>query len=203
MHDLIKVNYDAERPTVLARDLGEILNACNTFEEFFIAVSKIKVSSDKDFLKALLDDVRKYVFKYSPEAIAYLCDTISADIVLPCNNPYAPHATERDIQNFVVDNFSYIFPKCNLVGIEIIVDGIGRIDVLGKDETGRPIVIEIKKGSHNPNKQLIAYGSKYENPVLIAITENPIGNRAIDGITYFTFKEVFEKGDRCERTADF
>ena len=43
----------------------------------------------------------------------------------------------------------------------------------------------------NPNQQLLSYGSNFDNPILIGITETPFDNGSkIDGIEYYTFSEL-------------
>ena len=79
---------------------------------------------------------------------------------------------KKQMQSSLLDNFCYAFPNYNLVGAEIPIDGIGRIDILAEDkESKQAVIIELKAGSHNPNTQLLAYATKHENPILIGITE--------------------------------
>ena len=74
-----------------------------------------------------------------------------------------------------------------------VVDGIGRIDIFAK-YGDIPVIIELKKGRKNPNTQLIAYGSKFENPILIGITENELSDKYKEpNIIYYTFAQLKSK----------
>lgn len=209
MNELIKITYDGEHPTVSARELHDVLSSCKDFTEFFITVSAIKVSANREFLKCLQNEILPFSFKYGSEAITYLSDSISAEKFLPCNNPYPQIESEKDHQNYIVNHFTEIFPELDLGGYEVEVLGIGRIDILAKHkQTNRPVIMELKQGKINPNKQLIAYGSKYVNPILIAITEIeiPLSRRereiiyiqyweVSNGQTYFVNKFLKERDD--------
>ena len=192
MNDLIKVTYNSDRPTTSARELWEFLEEKATFEEFFIAVSTIKIYAQREFLKALRDEVQKFSLKFGSEAITLLCDSITAEMVLPCSNVPEKTLSESDYKKYIVKNFSHLFPSYQYVGQEIEVEGIGRIDILAKHkETNQAVIIELKISNFNPNKQLIAYGSKYNNPILIGITEMSLPDeKKINNIIYFTYEEL-------------
>jgi len=192
MNNLIPVTYDGERQTVSGRELHEFLVEQETFKDFFIVVSEIKVCAQHDFLKDLRDEVRKFSLRFGSDAITLLCDSITAEMVLPCKNIQERKANEGAYKKYLVDNFDSLFPSYKYLGQEIQVNKIGRIDILAEcRDSGRTVIIELKIGSLNPNKQLIAYGSNYENPILIGITESPISpHQRLSDILYFTYEEL-------------
>lgn len=83
------------------------------------------------------------------------------------------------------------------VGKEIMVNGVGKIDILAM-QGNRYFIIELKCGAKNPNTQLIAYAKNYENPILIGITENELSsNQKIPKTEYLTFETVKNKINVC------
>lgn len=190
MNDLIKINHAPEQPTVLARDLHEVLKSIDNFKDFFVEVSKMKVSMEMEGLKTLIAVTRSYAYKFGAESIAYLTDSISTEMVLPFKILDTRKSSEKKMKEQIVNNFNSIFPKFSFVCCEKQVDGIGRIDIYALHEE-RSVIIELKTGNKNPNSQLIAYGSKFENPILIGITELEIsGEKKIKGITYYTLEQL-------------
>lgn len=188
MNELITVNFDTQ--TVSARELHERLNKLNDFKEFFIEVSKMKISMEFEELKILQKVVKSFNFKFGNDAVIYLSDSISAEIALPFNSLEARKASEQEMKEQIVNNFNSIFPDYTFVCCEKQVGGIGRIDIYAL-YGDRSVIIELKTGNKNPNTQLLAYGSKFENPILIGITEQDISDeRKIEGITYFIFSEL-------------
>ena len=98
--------------------------------------------------------------------------------------------SEKQIQDYIIQNFNTIFPNYEFVGKEISVKSIGKIDILAKDkESGRDIIIEIKKGEQNPNKQLLAYAKGYDNPILIGIT-NMKSDLYLKEIQYYNLTDI-------------
>lgn len=188
MHELL--NVDADTQTVSARALHEKLNRHRDFNDFFVAVSKMKVSMDMEELKLLRMVVKAFTYKFSSEAITYLADSIDAEMVLPINSLEARKANEEKMKEEIVNNFNLIFPDYTFIECEKQVDGIGRIDIYALCGE-RSVIIELKTGNKNPNIQLIAYGSKFDNPILIGISEKEIEDeRKIEGISYFTLSEL-------------
>ena len=188
MNELISVNFDTQ--TVSARELYERLSKLNDFKDFFLDVSKMKISMEFEELKILQKVVKSFDYKFGVDAVIYLSDSISTEMVLPFNSLEARKASEKEMKDQIVNNFNSIFPDYTFVCCEKQVGGIGRIDIyaLYKD---RSVIIELKTGNKNPNTQLLAYGSKFENPILIGITEQDISDeRKVEGITYFTFPEL-------------
>lgn len=188
MNELISVNFDTQ--TVSARELYERLSKLNDFKDFFLDVSKMKISMEFEELKILQKVVKSFDYKFGVDAVIYLSDSISTEMVLPFNSLEARKASEKEMKYQIVNNFNSIFPDYTFVCCEKQVGGIGRIDIyaLYKD---RSVIIELKTGNKNPNAQLLAYGSKFENPILIGITEQDISDeRKVEGITYFTFPEL-------------
>lgn len=91
----------------------------------------------------------------------------------------------RDICN----NINAVRPGIEVIQTEVEVEGIGRIDILAKEKkTRQHAIIEVKASQQNPNTQLLAYGVKYDNPILIAITKVPIPvERQLPGIEYIVY----------------
>ena len=172
--------------------IRERLKQCRNFKDFFVEVSKMKVIYDIDDLKKLQKIIKEFVPVYGSEAIVYLSDCISTERVLPCKSEEARHFREKQMQKEISDNFSSIFPEFEFVQTEKSISGIGRIDILAK-KGEQPVIIELKAGRQNPNKQLIAYASKFKNPVLIGITEEPLPKDSIlQEIQYYLFSDLKE-----------
>lgn len=190
MNEIITVNIDTQ--TVSARELHKKLNKHNDFKDFFIEVSEMKVSMDMEELKLLRMVVKTFSCKFGSEAVVYLADSIDAEMALPVKSLDVRKASEEKMKEEILNNFNSIFPDYKFIGCEKQVDGIGRIDIYALCGE-RSVIIELKTGSKNPNTQLIAYGSKFENPILIGITEKEIDKeRKINGISYFTLSELRE-----------
>lgn len=190
MNELIRINYETEQPTVSARDLHEKLNTCNDFTEFFIEVCKMKVLMDADDLKVLMDAVNGYIGKFNSTAIVYLKDCILTEKLLPCKTKEINKQIEKDMQREVANNFKELFPNYTFQRTEKPVDGIGRIDIFATCNE-RPVIMELKVGRKNPNSQLIAYASRFDNPILIAINQEPLQETSqISGIKYLVFEEM-------------
>lgn len=85
INELVKVNYESDRLAASAQEVHEFLNQCSTFEEFFITVSKMKVTANRDFLRNLSTEVKKFASKFSAEAVIYLSDSVLAESVMPCH----------------------------------------------------------------------------------------------------------------------
>lgn len=97
-------------------------------------------------------------------------------------------STERKYQNHIIENFDKVFNgKYKYIGKEIIIKGVGRVDIMAEcKETKRPVIIELKINGSNPTRQLLAYGTKYNNPILIGISDRKINNKH-DEIIYHTY----------------
>ena len=190
MNELIRVNYDSDRPTV--NRLVENLEKCSSFTDFFIAVCELKSKYNRDSLKLLLQAVDTFKSKYPRMAVLYLKDCITCEMALPCSNPKNRSYTEKEIQQYIIDNFSYIFSNYDFIDSEVVVNGIGRIDILAQEKTSkRFVIIELKTKCNNPSQQLIAYSSKYNNPILIGITEERLSDeQCIPEVIYYTYKEL-------------
>lgn len=195
MNELIKIQTNENGQAVSARDLHEALSLCKSFEEFFIKVSELKCSLDTIAeLRTLRKTVELFLTKYSGDAITYLTDSIDAEKALPFRKEISPEIKESQMKEELLNNFANAFPDYVLIGAEVSIKGIGRIDVLAKEcHSERPVIIEIKAGDMNPNKQLLAYAKAYKNPILIAITKNAflLGHR-LRGIAYYTLEELKE-----------
>lgn len=195
MNELIRINYEAENPTVSARELYEELDACENFMDFFIKSSEMKLRFGRENLKMLITVLRKFYSKYGAESIIYLSDSIYAEMALPCNSIEAEKFSESMMKKEILNNFDKIFPQYDCVKTEKCIKGIGRIDIYA-EENGRPVIIELKISNKSPNQQLLAYGANFENPMLIGITELPLEKeRKIPGVKYFSLGELRKKID--------
>ncbi len=189
MNDLIKVSYENDRPTVLARELHEFLDKKDCFADFFIAVCELKVGMSFDELGVLNRVLDKFVQKFG-NAVIYLKDCVQTERVIPLKLSPCRQTPEETMRNKVLDNFEKIFPDYTFVQTERPVDGVGRIDIYGECAK-RPVIIELKAGRKNPNPQLLAYGSRFYNPILIGITENQLSeNQKNKNILYLSMDDI-------------
>ena len=194
MGELINVNFETDQASTLEKELLDDLLTCETFQDFFVKASELRVKLDSKGLRTLRDVVGRFVLKFDGKSIVYLCDSITTEMFLPCKQEISPVIREKALQNELLNNFNSAFPDYELIGAEVPVKGIGRIDILAEDkQTKRPIIIELKIKSKNPNKQLLAYASRYENPIIVGITEDdlPEGVKHED-VIYHTFKTLKE-----------
>lgn len=192
-NEIIKIKDRNGKRAVSARELHEKLENVKDFKDFFITVSKMRVEAEKKELHSLKNLIKTFTSKFGAEAIAYLTDSIDCEFVLPCKNFEQEKTNEKEIKDFIVNNFNSIFPDYKFVECEKEVYGIGRIDIYatyGKQD----VIIELKVKNKNPNIQLIAYGSKFQNPILIGITEQELKHeQKIPGISYFALSELKRK----------
>lgn len=192
MNELLKINFDSEKPTVSVSDIWKVLDQCDDFTQFFIASSEMKLKFDREELRVLIKALRKYYLKYGVDSITYLIDSIHAEMALPCNSVEARKFSESIMRKELLNNFSKIFPSFSNVETEKNVDGIGRIDIYA-EENGKPVIIELKTNKRNPNQQLLSYGSAFKNPILIGITELPLEEKQkVSGIKYYSLSELKE-----------
>ena len=153
-------------------------------------VSEYKVLLDFDELKVLRDVVKTFAFEYGEDVIVYLADSITTEMVIPCKSKDVRKSIEADMKKQIINNFKQIFPDFEFVASEKEIRRIGRIDIFAMSN-GKAVIIELKAGSKSPNSQLVAYGSKFEKPILIGITQYPIEeSRKLDGILYFVFDDL-------------
>ncbi|MEH1739772.1 hypothetical protein V6948_06220 [Fusobacterium varium] len=191
MNELIKIEERNGEQLVSAKDLHEFLSIIDNFEDFFIKVSKLKVNFNRTNLKILLNELDNeiYLRKFNVASIVYLKDSIVGEMTLGCKNIINNDFSEKEMKQYVIKNFSRIFPNYHYLGQEIEVKNIGRIDILAKDNlSNKHVIIELKLKNKNPNAQLLAYSRKYDNPILIGITEEK--TKEINGIKYLLFKNL-------------
>nr|DAW82340.1 MAG TPA: hydrolase [Bacteriophage sp.] len=92
---------------------------------------------------------------------------------------------EKYYRKEIINNFDKFFPKYKFIKQEVNVKNVGKIDILAKDkESNRVVIIEIKTNKQNPNKQLLAYATGYDNPILVGIT-NMDKKYYLDNIIYY------------------
>lgn len=195
MNELIKIEVNEnQEPIISGRVLHEFLTKITTFNEFFITVSKLKVEFNRTELKMLLNELDNIIYsvKFGNQEIAYLKDSVVAERTLLCKSDDKRSFTEKEMQNSIVQNFTKIFPDYIFVSKEKVIQNVGRIDIFAIEKsTKRPVIIELKKGTKNPNTQLLAYSQHFDNPILIGITENTTSE--IEGINYILFKEIWNE----------
>lgn len=192
MNELIKVTYDNDRPVVSARELHEMLCGLTSFESFFVAVCELKVRLDRKDLDSLKNAVSDFRFCYSNEAITYLCDCISCEKVLPFNFESQRTFDEKTFQKKIIGSFDSIFPDFTYVGNEVPVPNVGRIDILAKEKaSGRDVIIELKVDDKNPTRQLLAYATAYNDPILVGVsTKKFLFKESDNRIRYYTYEEL-------------
>lgn len=192
MNELIKVDFSGERPVMSARELHEFLAQCPTFEAFFSAVCQLKVAMDRKGLNLLRESVAEFRTCYSNEAITYLCDCILCEKVLPCNSGNQRNSDEKQLQQRIIKSFDSVFPDFVYVADEVPVPNIGRIDILAKDKvSNRDVIIELKVDDKNPTRQLLAYATAYENPILVGVsTRKFLFEGQHNQVRYYTYEDL-------------
>lgn len=162
---------------------------CENFEqvyELFIFLYDIEIITRHNLIKTknyIIDNLGFYSF--DELSLYYYREIYSYE-----ESKLKTSKSEKQIQDYIIQNFNKIFPNYIFVGKEVCVNKIGKIDILAKDKKSkRDVIIEIKKGEQNPNKQLLAYAKGYDNPILVGIT-NMCGDLYLKGINYYTLKDI-------------
>lgn len=106
---------------------------------------------------------------------------------------------ESYLENDILKYFKIYFPRYILIGNQVIMnDKKDILDILAEDETGRKVIIEIKRYKNKINNQLLRYSKNFENPILLAVNSNDI---KIDCIKYVdiikTISESIKELDDC------
>ena len=195
MNELIKITTNENQE----KEIREKLLLCNDFVSLFNTTCDLKDGLNTSGLKALLSVLNEPYFSvnYGVRTIINLRDVVLMEKVI-FRQPNNYGRNEKEMQKEIVRNFKKLFPNFKYKGQEIKVDGIGRVDILAEEKgSGRPVLIEIKRGKENPNKQLIAYAKEYKNPILIGITEMTSG--FLKEIEYYSYQDGRMKGGRYER----
>ena len=175
-----------------ADDILQYLKKYTIFQEFFVAVCKLKVEFSSNKLTLLLEALDHFNRMYGVETITYLKDIVICEKVLPCKNPVYRKNKEAELQRKICRNFNRIFPEFTLIGNEIPVKGIGRIDILAKDRlTNKHVIIELKVDGKNPTQQLLSYSHAFFEPILIGISDVQFGKEKMrKGIKYLTYTDI-------------
>jgi len=100
---------------------------------------------------------------------------------------------ERKIKEYIIENFNEIFFNYKFIKSEYHINNENFIDILAENKlTKHKVIIEIKKSKNNPNPQLIRYGKHFENPELVAISEEPIKTQ-LDNVQYYLVEYIIKK----------
>lgn len=99
--------------------------------------------------------------------------------------------SEKDYHDEIINSFHVYFPDLEFIDseVQVDIDDRDRIDILAKDSSERPVIIELKLGKTSAHKQLRSYAVGFEDPLLINISEILPNNMRSD-IRYMTFKEI-------------
>ena len=178
------------------KNLQYYMDVFDSFEKLFIATCQVMHGPErdpetgrmwKDFLPKVLDI---FYEKFNSRAIDYLKDYVYFQKDWWYGKK-PREKSEADYKERIVENFDKIFTNYDLVQSEKDIS-IGRVDILAKDRaSNRDVIIELKVGNKNPTLQLLAYGCKFIDPILIGITEKPLNKESkVDGILYYTYEEL-------------
>jgi len=102
------------------------------------------------------------------------------------------NVSEKDYEELLINNWdnSSLGMTYHLVKSQHVLPDRDMVDILAKDiESGRDVIIELKKGSTNGYKQLRSYATFFHNPILINISVDEVNSKRND-IIYFTFRQV-------------
>ena len=156
------------------QDINRITNFNISLDKYFYA----KYIQDLEFMEIF---IKSNYYKFSNKNIYF---------------------SEKELKKSIIKHFEFLFPKYKYIGTEISVNKIGKIDILAKDKKSkRDVIIELKKDKDNPNMQLIAYGSAYNTPILIWIT-NMDSKNYIEGITYIEVDTIRDKIKTLEKEVE-
>lgn len=170
-------------------EILQTFNNCNNFEQCLYLLNFYYENNIYTLINCL--DFENYiknlgylnlVTNFSREYL-YKC-------IKSCQKEQENKLTEKIIKDYIISNFNKIFPNYTFIGTEIPIKNIGRIDILALDNISkRDVIIEIKKGTENPNKQLLAYSHNFDNYILVGIT-NMKKELYLDEIKYYTLKDI-------------
>ena len=168
--------------------VSECISLSNTSEELKFLKRTLELIEKRTLDKMFpehTEEVRDSFFEVC-RAFSTLFNLIDDEIAII--KYFKEYDNELCMQNEIADNFNSLFPNYILLEREKRVSN-GRIDIFAKDkETGRDVIIELKKScGTNPTKQLKEYSKDFANPILIAITERKVKNRDMEAITYYTY----------------
>lgn len=183
------VSFGGTIKTEKEREIFEELYECKNFEELFLAVRNYLYKLDMCHLSDLIHVLEKFYDIYGYELIQSLKEVVYEHCFIYKDKNYKDKVSESDIQKDIIKNFNKLFPSYHFVSSEKNIGGLGRIDILAKDnESGRDVIIELKIDGKNPSQQLAAYGSAFDNPILIGINQEGIKeSMRVDNITYYRY----------------
>ena len=172
-----------ENPAVEIYELIEILSNKEKFYDFFVSVREacykienLKILSDGfEAIKNMelftkKDCISGFIF------LETIVDKEYSEFVLSCYS--VSKESEKEYEKRVIDNFDELFPNYNFIKNQVFVKNLGVLDILAEEkETKRPVIIELKINSNNPKRQLLAYATDFDNPILISLTKKECLNK--------------------------
>lgn len=165
------------------------------FDTFFIVSQKQIDALRKDYER--ICQAKKEIAlcgqQYDARALEYMMRQFELLYHYRHRDVVPEEKTEKGMQKYIIKHFGEIFPLYSFVKAEYPIAGVGRVDILARDEHGRDVVIELKKGRANPTRQLLDYATAFDRPILIGITEAPLSNKSKrEGINYLIFTDLCE-----------
>ena len=162
-----------------------------SFDEFFILIMDIAICGDHPPYGELFEFINEFYDTYNPHALIYLKTLITTEKLWWTHNK-SNTIKESDMQNDIIDHFNDYFPNYRFVQKEYPLPSIGRIDILAQDSiSGRDVIMELKVGHKNPTQQLLSYGTQFNNPILIGITEELLPTRLTNSdIIYLIYDDL-------------
>ena len=172
-----------ENPAIEIFDLIDTLSDKSKFYDFFVKVREAghKIENLQIIVKGF-EAIRKMKLFEKTDCISgfiFLDTIVSKDyiefIVNCCRNDVE---TEKNYEKRVIENFENLFPNYIFVKNQVFIKNLGVLDILAEEkETKRPVIIELKRDSTNPKRQLLAYATDFENPILVSLTKKDCLNK--------------------------
>ena len=203
---ILKINKEKEIKFIKTKfELIEFLiYDCDDIESLFYYYNEIIKYFEYNDLCILNEILNSFVFRAVYDSVLYksLLNNINSikylkllEYVEQRHRLKRKHGSEALIKECIINNFNIIFPNYSFIKEEYEVKSIGKIDILAKDNiSNRDIIIEIKKDTSNPNKQLLAYSKGFNNPILIGIT-NMNEKHYLDNIIYIKLKDILNENE--------
>lgn len=162
-----------------------IIDIIKIFNEFKIG----EVEINYFFIKVI--DYLKKTNKYNKDILIFLSYSLLCFVHIDKKSDkkyFEKNERECEYEKRVINNFSTIFPNFNYIKNQLILEGNEKIDIFAEEKiTKRPVIIELKINNKNPKRQLMLYGSYFENPILISLTKEECKNKHKD-IIYIVYE---------------